>query len=212
MITKDNRPGSRISEEAFEKLVEHVNDTAMHAAATAQTFDADVVLMDRTYSAVYQVTGDGNAPSELFTLAEIDADAPFSLENNEVTYTPVDAVNTVTLAATILFDNDVGGFATDNLLQRIAPEAQINKNGSFITKAATGYQRHITGHKSSSNHPSKVDKQGGPFVYSLMSQQGSTQNDVLPVEFGEFSIIVVEQVAVYAPKGVNNAEVVTPDA
>lgn len=173
------------------------------------TLDGDIILVDRTYSAVYQVTGDGNAAGELFTLNVVDQDAPFNLANNEVTYTPVDEVNTVTIAATVLFDNDVGGFGTSGALQRIAPEAQINKNGSFISKAATGYQRHFNGHKASSNHPSKVDKQAGPFVYSLMSQQGSTQNDVLPVEFGEFSIVVIERVAVYAPTGVNNAEVVT---
>ena len=127
------------------------------------------------------VTGDSNQPNSPLTLTSVRADAGWTVNANNMVFTgEPDRVRIN--AQTYFQQNQSGAFA------RINPELELLKNGAVVAKSGTGYQRHGSGHDSSSNDISYVDPAPGVDpVYQLRAQQGSTQNDFLAVDIGSFS-------------------------
>ena len=169
------------------------------------TAPSDTIEVDKTYMASYDLSGDGNAANGQFVLAERRLDAPFSLTAGDVVYTPIDVVNYVEIKAEAFYDPFNGGTGTNNQAQRVSPELELLKNGQPFSTASTGYQRQQSGHNSSSNITVWEDVlPASGDTYSVRSQQGSNQDDVLNVTTGTLTIKAIERVTVMAPVGVNN--------
>ncbi len=81
-----------------------------------------------------------------------------------------------------------GGYA------RINPELELLKNGTVVATSASGYQRHVVGHTSSSNTIAWVDPDPNTGdYYELRAQQGATQNDVLNISKGHFDAVATKK-------------------
>ena len=164
-----------------------------HLASLIQT----TIDVDQSFVAKANVTGDANQPNVIQTLASQRADAGLTIAGNVITnniggdYVEIDVVE-------YFQQNNNAAY------QRINPELQLLKNGAVVATSASGYQRHATGHDSSSNSIGYVDH--NPAVgdtWQLRSQQGSTQNDVLNIDIGRFSVTVTEKVTVLATSIIN---------
>lgn len=133
------------------------------------------------------LSGDANADNTIIALASVRADTGLSVVNNEI----VNSIggSYVKVSANSFFEEPSAGF-----LSGVSPVMELLKNGSVVAISATGYQRHGSGNNSSSNticytdpNPQIAD------VYSLRSQRGSTQTDVMPIDLGSFSVTVVDK-------------------
>lgn len=150
-------------------------------------------VVDRSSIATAGVTGDANQPNVIQTLTQTRADTGLTIAGNAVT-------------------NSIGGDYVEIHAQeyfqqpqaatfaRINPELELLKNGAVVATSASGYQRHATGHNSSSNSISWTDPNpAAGDTYQLRSQQGSNQNDILNIDLGTLSVKVVEKVNVLIP-------------
>ena len=138
-------------------------------------------IRDRQPMAAATVSGDSNQPNSPLTLTSVREDGDWTVGANSMSFGG--APDRVRIhAQTYYQQNQSGAFA------RINPELELLKNGAVVAKSGTGYQRHGSGHDSSSNDISYVDPNPGTNpVYQLRAQQGSTQNDFLAVDIGSFS-------------------------
>ena len=128
------------------------------------------------------VTGDGNQPNTILTLTSERADAGWSFAGNAATFTG--SPNRVRINAMAFYEQP-----SNSSFQRISPQLELLKNGVVVAISSTGYQRHTTGHDSSSNTIMYIDANPGVNPqYQLRAQQESTQNDVLNVDLGHFDL------------------------
>lgn len=133
------------------------------------------------------VTGDSNAVNGLLTLASNRADAGFVIGANTIT-------NNIGGDYAVLDFNEFMDVASSGALARIAPTLELVKNGTAVVTINTSYQRHATGHDESSNGGTYTDyNPAAGDVWSLRTQRGSTQTDVLNVTLGHLSLRVIEK-------------------
>ena len=150
-------------------------------------------FVDKSSIATATVSGDSNQPNTIQTLTPLRTSTGLLIVGDTIVnniggdYVEVDVHE-------YFQQNQNAGFA------RINPELELLKNGVVVDRSASAYQRHATGHDSSSNGISYVDRNPSVGdVWSLRSQQGSGQNDVLNIDLGSISVIVVEKIEVYKP-------------
>lgn len=149
--------------------------------------------VDRSSIATADVSGDSNQPNLIQTLTQTRADTGLTIAANTVTNNI--GGDYVEIHAQEYFQQPQSG-----LFARINPELELLKNGAVVATSASGYQRHATQHRSSSNSISWVDP--NPTIgdtYQLRSQQGSQQDDVMLIDLGTMSVKVVEKVTVLTP-------------
>lgn len=150
------------------------------------------VLADQSFLAHATTSGDSNVDGQPITLTEVRADAGWTLDTvlNEYTYTGTP--DKVRIDAMVQVDATSAG-----ALARISPELLLLKNGVVVAISSTGYQRHGTGHDTSSNTISYTDPNPGTNpVYVLQSREDSIQTEVLPIDLGHFSLDAIEKVLV----------------
>jgi len=166
-------------------LSEHRYNKPAEAPASSQ------ILVDRSHLFKGILTGDGNEPNVTATILQTRADPVFSLDNNQVTYTPDSAPNMRHIFVSEYYENP-----QNNQEQRVAPTLELIRNGSVVATSATGYQRHAGGHTDSSNSISYTDETLGAATYWVRSQQGSAQDEVVNRTIASISITAVELVTV----------------
>jgi len=144
--------------------------------------------------AAYTLSGDGNANNVNIALTSVREDTGWTSAANAATWggitlAPNGSIDRVEITAQVYYDPP-----NSNLLQRIAPVVNLLKNGVVVATAASGYQRHATGHNDSSNtivFMDVVPTTGD--VWTLQSQQGSLQGDVLPITRGQLTFKTIER-------------------
>ena len=141
-------------------------------------------------------SGEGNGANQIITLTQDRADPGWTVAGNELRYTGTP--DRVRIDATVYYANTFS-----NAEQRVAPELELLKNGApYRARGASGYQRHFSNHSTSHNAFSVVDyNPGANPVYSLRSQQGSTQNDAVPIgaDVSSFSAEAVQPLGAQPP-------------
>jgi len=155
-----------------------------------------------TYITAYDISGNGNADDVKLTLTPITTNTGWTLANDEVTWTGIVQSETITPEYAKIHVHAYYDFGPIDspAYQRIAPEIQLLKNGVPVTQAGSAYQRHANDHASSSNTIVYFD--GSPSagdVWSIRSQRGSTQTDILNVTYGQISIEMVEELNYLTP-------------
>lgn len=156
-----------------------------------QSLNTTTVQVENSFLASAGVTGDSNQPNQILNLAPTRQDGAWTVAGNVASY--AGSPDRVEIdASTYMQQNQSGAFA------RINPELELVRNGTtVVAKSGSGYQRHATGHDSSSNDFSWIDPAPGANPsYTLRAQQGSVQNDVLNVDIGHASFVAVEKVNV----------------
>ena len=152
----------------------------------------NTILVDQSYAVQLELKGDINAVNTLLQIGELENEGKWSVSGTEIKYdgTP-DKVQ--------IFVNLYAQHPQSGLYARITPVVEILRNGVVIGQTAE-YQRHATGNDESDNSAAIMDMQPGTDpVYSLRSQQGGTQNDVLLIDLGHFSANAITKVNVYEP-------------
>lgn len=153
----------------------------------------NTTTVENSYVAAVETTGDGNEPNLPHTFTSVRADTGWTVGADSVTY--AGSPDFVEIYLNEFFDPN-----QSNALQRITPVAQITRNGIVIATINNSYQRHQSDHNSSSNNGALIDPNPGSNpVYQVISQQGSNQNDVLPITDGDAQFRAVEKITVFAP-------------
>ena len=81
--------------------------------------------------------------------------------------------------------------------QRITPILELLKDGIVVATSGTGYQRHASGHHTSSNTIAYVDHNpASGSVYSLRAQQGADSGEIATIDSGHFDLVAVKKVTV----------------
>ena len=169
-------------------FIDYAGDAVLLASSTTN----NTILVDQSYAVQLEIKGDLNAVNTLLQIGELENEGQWSVSGTEIEYdgTP-DKVQ--------IFVNLYAQHPQSGLYARITPVVEILRNGVVIGQTAE-YQRHATGNDESDNSAAIMDMQPGTDpVYSLRSQQGGTQNDILDIDVGHFSANAISKVEVYAP-------------
>lgn len=154
------------------------------------TSTASAITVDQSFLAKASVTGDSNQPNLILTLTSQRTDTGWSISGNQAIFN--DSADYVLINAMTYMQQNVS-----NAFARINPELELLKNSIVVAKSSTGYQRHNSGHDSSSNTITYVDHNpSSGDIYQLRAQQGASQNDVLNIDLGHFDLIAVKKVSV----------------
>jgi len=136
----------------------------------------------------FTLSGNGNAVNAPVTTTEVRRDAPWTESAGFITYANATPVNSVEINAMVFYPH----LTVDNQKQRVSPVLELLKGTEVVATSAKGYQRHITGHKDSSNTIVYKDPNPGPSpTYSLRTQQGSDKNQVVDMT-GHISFTAVQ--------------------
>ena len=156
-------------------------------SAYKQTLTQTTVDVDVSFIAGGEPNGDANASNTIVSITGERLDTGWSLASNAYTYTG--NPDHIVITANMFFEDPQTG-----LRARIQPVLELLKNGAVIATTANTYQRHATGHNSSSHSLSFIDMNpSSGDNYSLRTQQGSNQNDVVNIDDGKFSLKAVEK-------------------
>ncbi|UJH67336.1 hypothetical protein [Allomuricauda sp. SCSIO 65647] len=154
------------------------------------TISSTTIDVDQSFMAKASVSGDSNQPNTILTLTTLRTDTGWSINSNRATFN--DTADYVEIDAMAYMDQPQSG-----TYARINPVLELLKNGTVVARSASGYQRHATSHRSSSNTISYIDHNpSSGDEYYLRAQQGSSQNDVLNIDLGHFDLIAVKKVTV----------------
>jgi len=148
------------------------------------------IMVDQSFLAKASVTGDSNQPNQILTLTSQRTDMGWTISGNQVVFN--DNADYVEINAMAYMQQN-----QSNTYARINPVLELLKNGIVVARSASAYQRHGSGHDSSSNTISYVDH--NPIsgnIYQLRAQQGSSQNDILNIDLGHFDLIAVKKASV----------------
>ncbi|MEA1879963.1 MAG: hypothetical protein U9N11_04910, partial [Campylobacterota bacterium] len=168
----------------------YTDENGTSTSFTLSVSTASTVMVDQSFLAKASVTGDSNQPNLILTLASQRVDAGWSISGNKAIFN--DTADYVEINAMAYMQQNTSG-----AFERINPELELLKNGVVVAKSGSGYQRHYTGHDSSSNTITYVDHNpSSGDTYELRAQQGSNQNDVLNIDLGHFDLIAVKKVSV----------------
>lgn len=152
------------------------------------------VEVDSSKIAAATLSGDSNQPGVLL-LTSNRTDVGTAVVGNTL-------VNNIGGDHVVLDFNEFMDAVNSGALARISPALDLVKNGTDVKVSVdTAYQRHATGDNDSSNGGIYTDWE--PSVgdtWSLVARQAGTQDDVLDIDLGHFTMKVVEKVTVLTVK------------
>lgn len=163
-----------------------------------QTLSPTYRNADYSSIAYCDVKGDGNEPNTIISLNPVRVDNGLDVSSNTVTNKL--KADYVEITAMSFYEQP-----QNPSYQRINPVLELLKNDVVVARSASGYQRHGSGHISSSNTIYWIDYKPSPNdQYQIRSQQGSIQNDVLMIDLGHLSVKAVEKVQVIQNVTISN--------
>lgn len=145
---------------------------------------------DHSSIATTTLSGNSNAIASILATTQTRADTNLIVGANSIT-------NNIGGDYAVIDFNEYMDVPNSTAFQRIAPTLELLKNGLVVMTVNTSYQRHGNDHSQSSNGGTYTDfSPAVGDIWSLRTQRGSTQADVLPITQGHFDLRVVEKIQV----------------